>query len=137
MKYITDRRDRYDPSIPFDLPAPSGVRPRINGFNGHINGRSSHTRSPSIISPTHISKGNFKARRNVAFPDSPAIMRTPEGMTMFRDLNNDVGSSQPKNTLAHTLREMIPLVEYQSDNEDNTAMAVDEPGPSTGEKRKS
>lgn len=137
LKYITDRKDRYDPSIPFDLPAPSDIRPRINGLNGHINGRSSYTRSPSIISPTHTSKGNLKARRDVAFADSTAIIRTPEGMAMFRDLNNEVSSSQPKSALSRKLREMAPLVECQSDNEDNAAMSVDEPEPSTGKKRKS
>lgn len=136
LKHITDRKERQDPSIPSDLPSHTGIaRPRINGSNGHINGRSSHTRSPSLTIMTKSSTNMLsKARRNASFEDSPAILRTPEGMAKFLDLDKGVGSSQPKSTLAHTLREMAPTVEGESDSDDDSAMVVD--GAVAGDKRK-
>ncbi|KAF9524724.1 hypothetical protein CPB83DRAFT_860781 [Crepidotus variabilis] len=137
LKHITDRKDRHDPAIPSDLPSPSGLRPKLNGLNGHINGRSSHTRSPSInLTPTPLTRSSLNNRRNVAFADSLAIVRTPEGMASFYDLDKEIGSSNPKSTLAHRLRELAPAVEAPSDSEDDTAMAIDGPVLLTGDKRK-
>ena len=136
MRYITDKKDRYDPPIPTDLPASLSSRPRINGTNGYLNGHFSRTRSPSTIdSPIHISGTIARNRANTAFPDSRAVVRSPHGMAMFFTLDKDVGSSQVKGTLVHKLRQMAPTVELEVDNEDIKAMVVDS-SPLTGEKRK-
>lgn len=133
MRYITDKKDRYDPPIPSDLPA-SSSRPRINGTNGYLNGRFSRTRSPSTIdSPIHVSGTFERTRTNLAFPDSRAVVRSPHGMAMFVTLDKEVGSSQVKGTLVHRLRQMAPTLELEIDNED---MDVDGASPLTGEKRK-
>lgn len=135
MRYITDKKDRYDPPIPSDLPtSSSSSRLRINGINGYLNGRFSRTRSPSSIdSPIHVSGTIARDRANLAFPDSPAVVRSPHGMAMFVTLDKEVDSSQVKGTLVHRLRQMAPTLELEVDNED---MDVDEPSPLTGEKRK-
>ena len=133
LKYITDKKDRYDPPIPSDLPASTVCsRPKVNGTNGYLNGSLSRTRSPSIIdSPSHVSGTTSKIRTDVAFPDSPAVVRTPDGMAMFASLDKEAGSSQPKGTTAHRLRQMAPTVEFEAEDEDSTML--DAP---TGVKRK-
>ncbi|CAA7263126.1 unnamed protein product [Cyclocybe aegerita] len=146
LMHITDRKERWDPAIPSDLPSPTGVaRVKINGTNGHMNGRSSHTRSPSLPQPStptsalakHSYTVGSRLRHGTSFQDSPAIVRTPEGMATFRDLDAQTGSFQPSNTLASTLRDMAITVEYESDSETpvDDSMAVD--GQAAGDKRKS
>jgi transcriptional activator SPT7 len=137
LKHITDRKERTDPPIPSDLPSSTGVaRPRTNGANGYRNGRApSHTRSPSLgmgYSPMYKAV-SAKSRRDIPFSDTPAIVRTPEGMAMFMDLDREVGAAFPKSALAHTLRELAPPMEYGSEGEEETAVG----GASLGEKRKS
>jgi hypothetical protein len=56
-------------------------------------------------------------------------------MAMFASLDEEVGSSQAKSTLAHRLRQMTPM-ELEVDNEDSKAMVVDAASSLTGEKRK-
>ncbi|KAJ3511037.1 hypothetical protein NLJ89_g4335 [Agrocybe chaxingu] len=126
LMHITDRKERWDPAIPSDLPSPTGVaRVKINGTNGHMNGRSSHTRSPSLPQPStptsSLAKHSYtigsRLRHGTSFQDSTAIIRTPEGMATFRDLDTQTGSFQPPNTLASALRDMAITVEYESDSE--------------------
>ncbi|KAF5322499.1 hypothetical protein D9619_002195 [Psilocybe cf. subviscida] len=159
LRYITDRKERSDPPIPSDLPAPiAGIaRPRINGGhsrtnssnnNGYLNGRgSSHTRSSSISSMTSGRPNTIilpaKSRRgDVDFGDSPAIIRTPEGMARFLHLEREVGaasSKQQRNGLQQALRELAPpTVEIMPAGGDDDSDGVDvkmEDG-SPGEKRK-
>ncbi|EAU92016.1 hypothetical protein CC1G_06003 [Coprinopsis cinerea okayama7 len=73
LKHITDRKDRTDPSIPFQFaPQQPGIaRPKVNG-GGMVNG---HSRTPS------------KSSRNPTFAESPALVRTPAGMALFRELD--------------------------------------------------
>ncbi|KAF9476670.1 hypothetical protein BDN70DRAFT_882134 [Pholiota conissans] len=136
LKHITDRKERADPPIPSDLPSATGVaRPRINGTNGYLNGRAtSNTLSPPSnmgYTPTYKAI-SAKSRRDIPFSDTPAIIRTPEGMAMFMGLDRDVGALHPKSALSHTLRELAPPMEYESEGEDD--MVVD--GASLGDKRK-
>ncbi|KAH9485856.1 Transcriptional activator spt7 [Psilocybe cubensis] len=116
LKHITDRKERTDPPIPSDLP-------RANGRSA------SHTRSPSI----NMSRSSIiipaRPRRGVAFAESPAIIRTPEGMSLFRDLDRQLDSARPPSNLAQTLKELAPSTEYESDTEPAESS-------STGDKRK-
>ncbi|KDR69778.1 hypothetical protein GALMADRAFT_908498 [Galerina marginata CBS 339.88] len=142
LKHITDRKERADPVIPSDLPSPTGgTRPRINGINGYLNGHSSHTRSPSITigsksaTPSRASITiPARPRRDVPFSDTAAIIRTPEGMSMFHVLDREANATHPRSTLVHTLRELAPVVDVESDGEAEDAMVVD--GAVAGDKRK-
>lgn len=136
LRYVTDKKDRYDPPIPSDLPTSSPFRPRINGTNGYLNGRLSHTRSPSIDSSMHVSGTMTRTSASVDFHDSAAIVRSPEGMAIFATLDKEVGSSQANGSLVHKLRQMAPTIEIEVDHEESRAMVVDTFGPLTGEKRK-
>ncbi|KAF4620397.1 hypothetical protein D9613_001187 [Agrocybe pediades] len=134
LKYITDRKERADPPIPSDLPSSSTgvVRPRVNGTT--VNGRASHTRSPSIVLASKTGTPSIiippRPRRDVEFGESPAIIRTVEGMKLFADLEREVSSGQPRSTTVHTLRALAPVMEDVSDGEVD-AMDVD-----IGHKRK-
>ncbi|KIM36888.1 hypothetical protein M413DRAFT_448819 [Hebeloma cylindrosporum] len=142
LQHITDRKERTDPQIPFDLPSSSSgiARPRINGINGYPNGHSSHTRSPSIpvvpkpgTSVPSLGKAQLaNSRRDLEFSDTPAIIRTPEGMGLFRELDQEVGAFQPKPTSMQTLKELAPVIDYDSGSED---LKTPE-GSAAGDKRK-
>ena len=140
LKHITDRKERTDPLIPFDLPSSSSgiARPRINGANGYTNGHSSHSRSPSIPlvpKPGTSSLGKSQlanSRRDVPFAETPAIVRTSEGMGMFRELDQEVGAFQPKPSSMQTLKDLAPLIDYDSGSED---LKTPE-GSAAGDKRK-
>ena len=154
LKYITDRKDRLDPSIPSGLPSPTGIaRPRINGNNGYLGGHSSHTRSPSFTlgpkssTPTSssIHKPSFpihlkRAPRDIEFPDTPALIRTGEGMVTFLNFDLQLGLSDPRSDLAHKLRDLAPIVEYEDESasdirsSDDSAMIVG--ASASGDKRK-
>lgn len=129
LKYITDRKDRLDPSIPSGLPSPGIARPRINGNNGYLGGHSSHTRSPSFTLgsksstptsssihkptiPNHIKR----APRDIEFADTPALIRTGEGMVTFLNFDLQLGLSDPRSDLAHKLRDLAPIVEYEDES---------------------
>lgn len=116
LKHITDRKERADPSIPSDLP-------RVNRRSA------SHTRSPSVNMPRSSIIIPARPRRDVAFAESPAIIRTPEGMTFFRDLDHQVDSARPPSTLVQTLKELAPAVDYESETEPTDSSL-------TGDKRK-
>lgn len=123
LKYITDRKERTDPPIPSDLPSTGVARPRMNGHGG------SHTRSPSLTNgSTPISRTSTKYRRDIPFADTPAIVRTPEGMARFLELDRDAATAHPSSSLVHTLRMLGPPAEGESDG--------DEPSAVDGAKRK-
>lgn len=163
LKYITDRKERTDPPIPSDLIITRVSRPKING-NGQINGRSHshlHERSPSFPAVSKAGTPTIKPstplpskkpipRRDVPFPESPAIFRTPEGMVKFSQLDSEVsqqaGPSNLSNfrngngapTLVQRLQELSPPIalENESDYEGSLspdAMVVD---GVVGDKRK-
>ena len=95
-----------------------------------MNGRGgSHTRSPSLTNgSTPISRTSTKYRRDIPFADTPAIIRTPEGMAQFLELDREAATAHPSSSLVHTLRLLGPPVEGDSDG--------DEPGSTEGAKRK-
>ncbi|KAG6880094.1 hypothetical protein C0992_006368 [Termitomyces sp. T32_za158] len=152
LKYITDRKDRADPPIPSDIAATHIARPKING-NGVLNGRlHGHHRSPSTSTISKSSTPTFKAspslsakpllRRDAPFPDTPAITRTPAGMTLFMNMDRAVSTSGTGSTSEDTpsvlekLQELAGLIELppspnsRSPTPDN-AMDID-----LGDKRK-
>ncbi|KAF8815964.1 hypothetical protein BYT27DRAFT_6482270 [Phlegmacium glaucopus] len=152
LKYITDRKDRLDPTIPSGLPSPTGIaRPRINGSNGYLGSHSSHTRSPSFTigskSSTPTSSTFYKSSvpihlrrppRDAQFSDTPALIRTGEGMVTFLDFDRQIGSPNPRKDLAHKLRDLAPIVDYEDESPDvhtpdDSAMIVD---GASGDKRK-
>lgn len=143
-----------DPSIPSGLPSPTNIaRPRINGNNGYDH--SSHTRSPSYNTlgsksstptystfhrpslPTHLRQhATCGVGGDVQFPDTPALIRTGEGMMAFLDLDSQISSLNPKNGLARELRDLAFVLEYEDDESstpDESAMVVDS---AIGDKRK-
>ena len=139
-----------DPSIPSGLPSPTGIaRPRINGNNGYDH--PSHTRSPSYTlgsksstptfsifhrpsAPTHLRH----ATSDVQFPDTPALIRTGEGMMTFLNFDLQISSLNPKKGLARELRDLAFVLEYDDESSDirspdDSAMIVDS---ASGDKRK-
>ncbi|PPR05625.1 hypothetical protein CVT24_002811 [Panaeolus cyanescens] len=187
LQNITDRKDRMDPPLPSNLPASTSLssysssssiagiaRPRMNGVSGGINGTASgsgyvngrtgygygHGRTASGSLVIGTSRGvvkSFGTRRGVRFEDSPAIVRTPEGMGLFRQLSMDVGEMEGEGggrevvgekeaeergvkeaELRDLLREMAPVMEVEVEvkDEDDDGMSVDSPLGSAGDKRK-
>lgn len=182
---ITDRKDRVDPPIPGDpqssATARSVARPKINGITHSFHDREKdrlsvkhqHQRSPTLsgtgstISTKHSASGRSavggwstptaesRPKRDIPFPDSPALIRTPEGMSAFRDLDQGVAqlldatdfqSGEPgPSTLSHAHNIVARLRQYalppEPDDEDVYMDSFDpdvkmETLSDTGEKRK-
>ncbi|KAF8873938.1 hypothetical protein BD779DRAFT_1568335 [Infundibulicybe gibba] len=143
LKYITDRKERTDPSIPPEL-GNSRPRTKINGGgNGLINGYSRfHTRTPSA--PNGLSKSSTPhakpsiplvvqaARgRDVPFSDTPALLRTQEGMSRFLELDRDttaVASSSSSSRRALSAPAALNLMEAL--HQMNPSVAVEDDSPS-------
>ncbi|KAL4079299.1 hypothetical protein J3A83DRAFT_4208682 [Scleroderma citrinum] len=177
---ITDRKDRVDPPIPGDPPSATGrpvARPKINGITHDRNrdhtftkqyqrsptlsgsGSSSSTKHSSsgrsVIGAWSSSTADSRSRKETLFPDSMALIRTPEGMAAFRDLDQGVaqlldtedfqtGKPGPS-TLAHAHNIVGRLRQYTLPPEpDDEDIYVDHFDPDvkmeslsdTGEKRK-
>ncbi|THU83478.1 hypothetical protein K435DRAFT_831483 [Dendrothele bispora CBS 962.96] len=146
---ITDRKERTDPPIPPELSSSSASASssRIK-LNGHVltNGRS-HTRSPSMtktsvtsskVSTPTPGKAIVKIpRRDVSFPESSAIVRTPEGMALFRELDRSFEAG-PSTQVIDRLRQLAPHVEYEPDPEPIDVEVKEEMDDSAvlGDKRK-
>jgi transcriptional activator SPT7 len=137
LKNITDRKERTDPSIP---PALGGPLPKLNGL---VNGYSHHC-SSSIKSGTSVIRLPPKQRQDIPFSDTPAIVRTPAGMSTFLQLDQDLNRNRVSakaapsadsddQDLARRLKELAIPAEDGIDCDD-----VDSPGSiqSVGEKRK-
>jgi transcriptional activator SPT7 len=159
LKHITDRKERTDPHIPGDL-TNHLPRPKVNGqVNGRSHSRSlsanNRNRSPSLSTISKVSTPIQKAaslfpikktpRRDVPFPDTPAITRTPQGMTLFSQLDweicQEAGPSRlpsgiQKDTLpplVERLQQLSPLVQLDDEPEpesvhtpDDNAMLIDD-----------
>jgi transcriptional activator SPT7 len=151
LKYITDRKDRLDPSIPSGLPSPTGIaRPRMNGNNG-LSGHSSHIRSPSYTLGSKSSTPTSStlprpstlthlrlATRDIQFSDTPALIRTGDGMMTFLDFDLHIESPNLRSDLAQKLRDLAPILEYEDESSDihapdDSAMIVNS---ASGDKRK-
>ncbi|KAH6897911.1 SAGA complex protein [Coprinopsis sp. MPI-PUGE-AT-0042] len=118
LKYITDRKDRTDPSIPFELapPQPGIARPKLNGV-------SSHQRTPSINGkPLQL-----PPQKKLPFAESAAIIRTGEGMATFRELDRGLGEGSVD--AQQRLRSLVPHLQPTEDDSDTMDGA-------TGDKRK-
>ena len=135
LKNITDRKERSDPLIPSDLP---GRTPSIlikpNGINGHSRSLSgtpapflSPAKSTIRIPPSTLAKK--KKSKDVSFPDSPAIIRTAEGMSLFKTADEELNDEQ--SNIEGRLREFTledPEEFVDQESEEETAL--------TGDKRK-
>ena len=133
LKNITDRKERSDPLIPSDLPGrtPSTILIKPNGINGHSRSLSgtpapmlSPTKSTIRIPPSTLSKK--KKSKDVSFPDSPAIVRTAEGMSFFKSADEelDVEESNIENRLREfTLEDPDEFIDV--DSEEETALIGD------------
>ncbi|RXW25716.1 hypothetical protein EST38_g158 [Candolleomyces aberdarensis] len=122
LKYITDRKDRTDPQIPFDLapPQPGIARPRMNG--------NLHRRTPSTIPPLPVASSSSR-KLDLPFADTPALIRTPEGMVAFRELDRGLLSDSPSRATLDRLKHITPFAETELDSEPDDGVA-------TGDKRK-
>ncbi|KAJ2917713.1 hypothetical protein MD484_g2706, partial [Candolleomyces efflorescens] len=120
LKYITDRKDRTDPQIPFDLapPQPGIARPRMNG--------STHRRTPSTLAPQPMASSSS---HKLDLLDSPALIRTPEGMVAFRELDRGLMSDSPSRATLDRLKQITPFAETELESDPDD-------GAATGDKRK-
>lgn len=149
LKYITDRKERTDPPIPSDIVVTNVARPKLNGHasNGSINGRAhSHRRSPSFPTiPKSVTPSTKPStplptksvpRRNLPFPDTPAISRTPEGMALFLRLDRGIiqasepskGSNNSDNTppVLEKLQELASPIEHPGEPESGSLLTPDD-----------
>ncbi|KAH9851132.1 hypothetical protein C2E23DRAFT_832648 [Lenzites betulinus] len=101
LKNITDLKERADPIIPGEVPV-RGITPRVNGvsLNGHNRTAPGLSfRSPSPTKQSALLPGQSKKiQRDMTFPESSAIVRTPATMATFQQLDRDVDAF-----LAHQL----------------------------------
>ncbi|KAL6305105.1 hypothetical protein BKA93DRAFT_230818 [Sparassis latifolia] len=91
LKNITDWKERADPVIPADISIRC-VTPLLNGVtvNGHGPPYTpALMKSPSPAKQPSVVVTSRKARRDLPFQDSPAIVRTPAGMATFLSLDGD------------------------------------------------
>lgn len=156
LKYITDRKERADPSVPLDLSvpmsgrrAPSHPPTRINGINGHVHtlsllpsrppssndSRTGRRLTPALTPPRRV--------RGQTFGESPAIMRTAEGMAAILELEQSLDavlSAPGPSSHAEVLNALLRSHIGESDSEvdggaDSDAEGIALDGP-TGDKRK-
>ncbi|KAF9222438.1 hypothetical protein BS17DRAFT_735927 [Gyrodon lividus] len=160
---ITDRKDRMDPSIPADLSLSSGTRPvarpKINGYASHDRIRPHSPAHSNSISGSRPGSANGvrlgsgmaakKMRRDAPFGDTPALVRTPEGMVAFRSLDIGLeGLGEPgPSTLAHSngysnqgvlerLRGYTMVPEWESESEEEKTLSGIKLENDVGDKRK-
>jgi hypothetical protein len=156
LKYITDRKERADPPVPIDLSVPSSGRRapshplnRLNGINGYAHAlsflpsrppSSNDSRTGRRLTPTLTPS---RRPRGQAFLESPAIVRTAEGMAAILELEQSLdavlsapGPSSNAEALDVLLRSYMGESDSDADGEtesDDEEIAVD---GATGEKRK-
>ncbi|KAH9949306.1 hypothetical protein B0H21DRAFT_147863 [Amylocystis lapponica] len=144
LKNVTDYKDRVDPPIPATLSV-RGVAPRMNGVTMNGNG---HAYSPAMVKspspvrqfPTPPATGR-RVRRDVAFPDSPAIVRTVAGMSTFlkfdQELDGKVGiprGSVPN--LEERLYEFVPVSDDEGESHGSQSPDLKTLDGEVGAKRK-
>ncbi|OCH89427.1 hypothetical protein OBBRIDRAFT_819742 [Obba rivulosa] len=129
LQNITDYKERADPVIPGDIRVRS-VTPKLNGITINGNGRTHtpvSTRSPSPAKQSvGISAGSKKPRRDATFPESPAVVRSGEGMAMFARLDRELdrvldtemvdASDSAAADLAATLSRYAPVYDDESES---------------------
>jgi len=156
LKYITDRKERADPCVPFDLSvsmsgrrALSHTPAKLNGINGHSHSlsflpsrppssnesRTGCRLTPALTPPRRV--------RGQSFEESPAIVRTAEGMAAILELEQSLdavlsapGPSSQAETLNTLLRSYIGESESDADCEadsDSDGIVLD---GAPGDKRK-
>ncbi|KAH8977282.1 hypothetical protein EDB86DRAFT_2838091 [Lactarius hatsudake] len=154
LKYITDRKERADPPVPVDPSgrrAPSHPPTRLNGINGHVHTlsflasrppSSNDTRSGRRLTPALTPPRRIPGQ---SFPDSPAIVRTADGMAAILELERSLDAvlSEPgPSNHAEALDALLCFYIGDSDSDadadgeadsDSEALAVD---AATGDKRK-
>lgn len=145
LKNITDRKERTDPPIPPHLSSkPNGIL-----ANGHSKHRSvsipstSKQSSPGKHTPGPSNRRRFKL--DAPFGETPAIVRSADGMGTFLALDRELGSGERDalgvgtSKIDEKLREYaVTVEEIESETEDgpslsNSPMSVDSV---IGEKRK-
>ncbi|THH20490.1 hypothetical protein EW146_g882 [Bondarzewia mesenterica] len=116
LKNITDRKERADPSIPADLSIRRATQHKANGINGHVRTTSTVAIRPPIGPMQRATPSNIPPppppRRDLPFAESPAIIRTAEGMRTFYELDRAMSESLSSvdghtNGLEDRLREYI------------------------------
>jgi transcriptional activator SPT7 len=141
LKHVTDRRERADPYIPPELGA--GYIPKMNGTSR------THTRSPSYssikantpgLATVKSSSSSSLSRHSLSpfqFEESLAIVRTPEGMSTFYELNKDVvlALKKPNHQVLRKLRDLVSLDPEGSEDMDFEESATEQDGIA-GDKRK-
>ncbi|TEB37910.1 Bromodomain-containing protein [Coprinellus micaceus] len=129
LKYITDRKDRVEPPIPFDIAQPGIARPRLtNGISTAMHKRTTSS-IPQAPTPPPQPVASTSARKldSIPFADSPALLRTQEGMSLFRDI--DRGLLADSQSALNKLKDLVPFSE-NDDSEPDSDQAL------TGDKRK-
>ena len=133
LRNITDRKERADPSIPTDLLVRRIPHHKSNGINGHIRPVSlpiaPRPLSAVVRRPTpSITPAPTPSRRDLPFADSPAIVRTAEGMGAFSELDcalsNVLSSTNHTSGLEDRLRELLPVSDVAIEYE-NIAISAD------------
>ncbi|EMD32993.1 hypothetical protein CERSUDRAFT_126483 [Gelatoporia subvermispora B] len=128
LQNITDWKERADPIIPGEIRVRS-VTPKPNGVTVNGHGRTHtpvSTRSPSPAKPpTAALPLSRKPRRDAAFPESSAVARSGEGMSMFARLDCELdrvmgmdttnGMDNASAELAATLSRYIPIYDDESE----------------------
>ncbi|KAF9262573.1 hypothetical protein L218DRAFT_391960 [Marasmius fiardii PR-910] len=158
LQNITDRRERTDPHIPPELSgSSSGTHTKLNG---HINGIGhARTYTPSSskastppnkhISPLKSTASSAKGpRKDIPFAEMPALVRTGEGMALFRQLDRGMEEAFQKDEASRTeytdrLRQLattgydfsVPALAVCS-TESKEGLESDELSPVVGDKRK-
>jgi transcriptional activator SPT7 len=136
-RHITDCKERADPSIPADL---SKISSKVNGL---VNGYSHH-HSPFSQLGSPSTTSSPRPRRNAPFGETPAIVRTPSGMSTFLQLDRETDTAISSNSgqighlsLVERLRDTISPLEDRSESDvgssEDGSLAID---GEIGEKRK-
>lgn len=147
LQNITDWKERADPVIP-DISAVT-VAPRTNGIalNGHARLHSASpakSPSPGKVIPI-VQPSSKKPRHDGSFADSPAIVRSAEGMVAFLRLDQELDRWTNANAprLANGAADDIQQLEQQlrryltaSDDEFDGGVSLYTMDGAVGEKRK-
>jgi len=151
LRHVTDRRERTDPSIPYELGAEyTGLLPKMNGVSPTHTRSSSHSSAkggtPGMAairpSPSLYRQPTFNL--NIPFPESAAITRTPEGMAMFFELDAEVAAAfkKPNMQLMQRLKRIAPPSLLNNGGQDGVDAVIPkeenlaEADEVTGDKRK-
>ncbi|KAI0253661.1 hypothetical protein BJV78DRAFT_1152789 [Lactifluus subvellereus] len=156
LKYITDRKERADPPVPIDLSVPTSGRRAPSHTPSRLNGINGYTHSLSLLPSRPPSSNDSRTGRRLTpaltpprrlrgqtFLESPAIVRTAEGMAAILKLEQSLdavlsapGPSSNAEALNAVLRPHMGESDSDADGEtesEDEEIAVD---GATGDKRK-